>query len=207
MANGTGRLFLYFSFVFFFFFFFFLVYFSLFPPFQFLISLHLGQGRQVLKHSLGINGSTLDNANQGLEGRVRGIAQALVHPALASGDDDTRLGAQPVEGDDDLCPVAAAHAVGNDVGGVAGVAQVQGRLGDADVRLDADEGDARGGLEGGGQLGHHHGELCLVDLLGGDEAGQGGHRGAELGGRLGGCVDGDGGCLGKGEQLLCRGYA
>lgn len=116
------------------------------------------------------------------------------------------LGAQPVEGDDDLCPVAAADGVGNDVGEVACVAEVQGGLGDADVGLDANEGDARGGRQGGGQRGDEHGELGLVVRRRGEERGERGDGRAELGGRLGGCVDGDVDGVGEGEQLGGGGY-
>lgn len=84
---------------------------------------------------------------------------------------------------------------------MAGVAEVEGGLGDADVGFDADEGDAGSGLEDGGEGGDEHGELCLVVGRLGEEFGDGGDGGAEFGGGLGGCVDGDGEILGVGEEL------
>ncbi len=138
---------------------------------------------------------------------MRRVAEALVHPALARRDGDAGLGAQAVEGDDDLLAVAAADAVGNDVDGVAGVAQVQRRLGDADVRLDADEGDLGGSREVGRERGHQHRELGLVNRRRGQVRGDGGHGRAQLGGRLRRCVDRHGRGLGKGEELLGGGDA
>lgn len=176
-------------------------------PCLFICALNLGHRRQRTEDALGVTDCTLDNANQALEGRVRGIPQALVHPALARGDAHTRLGAQPVEGHDNLLPVAAADAVGNDVDAVAGVAQVDCGLGDANVRLDADEGNGRLGLELGDELGHQHGELGLVNRGRLEVCGDAGDGRAELGCRLGGCVDGDGGVLGKRQELLGRFYA
>lgn len=85
---------------------------------------------------------------------------------------------------------------------MAGVAQVQRRLRDANVRLDADEGDARAGREAGGDGGDEHGELCLVvDFGDAEHVGDGGDGGAQLGGCLGGCEDGDGEVLGVGEEF------
>lgn len=132
---------------------------------------------------------------------MRRIAEALVHPALARGDGDSWLAPQPVERNADLAPVAGAYAVGNDVGEVAGIAQVEGGLGDADVRFDAYEGDARSGGEFGGDGGDEHGELGLIVGSRREEGGDGRDGGAELGRGLGGCVDGDGQELGVGEEL------
>lgn len=84
---------------------------------------------------------------------------------------------------------------------MAGVAQVEGGLGDADVGLDADEGDAGLRLELGGDGGDEHGELGLVVGRGGEEVGDGGDGCAEFGGGLGCCVDGDGEGLGVGEEF------
>lgn len=84
---------------------------------------------------------------------------------------------------------------------MAGVAQVEGGLGDADVGLDADEGDSGLRFELGGDGGDEHGELGLVVGRGGEEVGDGGDGCAELGGGLGCCVDGDGEGLGVGEEL------
>ncbi len=138
---------------------------------------------------------------------MRRVAQALVHPALARRDGDARLGAQAVQRHDDLLAVAAADAIGDDVDGVAGVTQVQRRLRDANVRLDADERNLRLARQTGSELGHHHGELGLVDGGRGQVRGDAGHRRAELGGRLRGDVHGNGGGLGKGEELLGGGDA
>lgn len=92
---------------------------------------------------------------------------------------------------------------------MAGVAQVEGGLGDADVRLDADEGDLRGcGGELGGDGGDEHGEERLVVVWGGGQEGrEGGDGWAKFGGGLGGGDDGDGEGVGKGEELLGCGYA
>ena len=163
--------------------------------------LHLGGRGQRLEDPFGIGHGPLDDAKQAPEGRVGSVAQALVHPALTRSDDDTRLGSQAVQRDDHLAPVAAADGVGEHIGHVPGVAQVEGRLGDADVRLDADEGDARARGQGGGELGHEHGELCLVEGRGGEEGGEGGDGRAQLGDGLGGGVDGDGQGRGEGEEL------
>lgn len=84
---------------------------------------------------------------------------------------------------------------------MAGVAQVEGGLGDADVGLDADEGDAGLRLELGGDGGDEHGEFGLVVGRGGEEVGDGGDGCAELCGGLGCCVDGDGEGLGVGEEF------
>lgn len=169
--------------------------------------LNLGHRRQRAKHILRIIHSTLDNANQALESRVRRVAQALIHPALARRNADARLSAKPVERDDNLLPVAAADAICNNVDVVAGVAQVNGGLGDANVRLDAHERNGRLGLELGGELGDQHGELGLVNGRGGEVGGDAGDGRAQLGGGLGGCVNGDGGVFGKREELFGCGYA
>lgn len=140
---------------------------------------------------------------------MRGIPHTLIHPALTRRDGDAWLAPQPIQGDADLLGIARAHAIGNDVHLVAGVAQVKGRLGDADVRLDADEGDLRRrGGEGGGDGGDEHGEEGLVVVRGGGEEGrEGGDGWAELGGGLGGGDDGDGEGVGEGEEFLGCGYA
>lgn len=168
------------------------------------LRLDLGHRRQSLEHLFGVLTGPLDNRNELLERRVRGVAEALVHPALARRDFDARLGAQPVERHDDLLAVAAADAVGDDVDGVAGVAQVERRLGDANVRLDADEGNLRLGGQLGRELGHHHGELGLVDGRRGEVRGDAGDSRAQLGGGLRRYVHGDGGGLGEAKQLLGR---
>src|SRR5699024_4378133 len=91
---------------------------------------------------LSVGDGALDDAKEALESRVGGVTERLIHPALGGGDDDAGLGAQTVEGDDDLGAVAAADGVGEHVWDVASVSQVEGSLGDADVGLDADESDA-----------------------------------------------------------------
>lgn len=90
---------------------------------------------------------------------------------------------------------------------MAGIAKVQGRLGDADVGFDADEGNARARGELGGELGDEHREFGLVEGCGGEEGGEGGDGRTEFGGRLGGCVDGDVEGLGEGEEFGCGGDA
>lgn len=173
----------------------------LLPPY-----LDPGTRRQTLQHLLRIRHSALDDADQAPKGRVRRIPHALVHPALGRGDDDAGLRAQAVERDDHLGPVAAAHGVGNDVRDVAPVAQVEGGLGDADVGLDADEGDARLRRQGFLQGGDEHGELGLVVGRASEEAGEGGDGRAELGDRLRGCVDGHVERFGEVEEFGRRGY-
>lgn len=135
------------------------------------------------------------------------IAQALVHPALGGADGDAGLAAQAIEGDADLCAVAGADAVGDDVGEVASVAEVEGGLGDADVGLDADDCDAGLGRELGGDGGDEHGEFGLVVGRGGEEGGDCRDGWAELGRGLGCCVDGDGEGLGVCEEFDGGGYA
>lgn len=71
------------------------------------------------------------------------VAYTFVDDALAGGHDGT-LVSQAGKGQGDLFLVAAAHAVGNDVDGVAGSDQINAGLGDTDVALDADD-DAREG--------------------------------------------------------------
>lgn len=172
------------------------------------LQLNFGHWWQAVQDLLRVLARTLHNRDERLKRRVRRVAQALVHPALARRDVDALLGAQPVERHDDLLPVAAADAVGDDVHRVARVAQVQRRLRDANVRLDADERHLRTGRQVGRQLGHHHRELGLVDgRRAGQVRGDAGHRRAELGGGLRRDVDGHGGGLGKGEQLLGGGDA
>ena len=70
--------------------------------------------------------------------------------------------------------VTAAHAVGDDVDSVAMVQEIQSGLGDADMRLDADDGNvvriALGRADGRrwemlGDLGHPHREGGLVDVF------------------------------------------
>lgn len=159
-------------------------------------------GRQRPQRLLGIRGRSLDNANQSPEPGMRRITNTLIHPALAGSDSNTLFGPQPVQRDDDLGAVAAADPVGQDVHAVAGVAQVKRRLGDADVALDADEGDAGFGREDGLDGRDVHGELGLVVGWRGEEGGEGGDGGAELGGCLGGCVDGEGEGFGESEEFL-----
>jgi hypothetical protein len=98
-------------------------------------------GRQSSQNSPGVDRGVLDDAKEAPEAGVGGIANALVHPALARGNDDARLSAETVEGDGDLGRVAAADGVGEDVDAMASVAEVEGSLSNADVRLNADEGD------------------------------------------------------------------
>ena len=173
-----------------------------------LLDLHLGAWRQQVQNPFCIGGSAFYHVEQALEAGMGRIAQALVHPALAGGDDNAGLRAQAIQGDGDLATVAAADGVGQHVDGVAAVAHVQGGLGDADVRLDAHEG------EGGGrrrQLGPDaldgHAEARLVDGRRGQQRGQRRHRRAQLGGGLRGRVHRDGEVGGEGEELLRGGYA
>lgn len=85
---------------------------------------------------------------------------------------------------------------------MARVTQVQRCLCDANMRLDADEGDTRTGSEAGGDGGDEHGELGLVvDFGDAEHVGDGGDGGAQFGGCLGGCIDGDGDVLGVGEEF------
>lgn len=94
------------------------------------------------QRTLRIRRGLLDDANQRLELGGTGIADNLVHPALARGDDNARLRAQPGERERDFLAVAAADGVGEDKDAVAGAGGVEGGLGDADVGFDADEDDA-----------------------------------------------------------------
>lgn len=55
-----------------------------------LSGLNLGARGQDLQHLLRISHRLLDDSNQTLEARVCGIAQALVHPALARRHSDSR---------------------------------------------------------------------------------------------------------------------
>ena len=160
--------------------------------------LNLGNRGQRVQDGLGIINRRLDNSNQALESRVRRIPKALIHPALARRNTHPLLSPQAIQRHHNLLSIAAAHAVRNDVHVVARVAQVQRRLGDANVRLDADQGNGRLGLQLGFELGDEHGELGLVDGVRGEVGCDAGDGLAEFGGGLGCCVDGDGGVFGKG---------
>lgn len=133
---------------------------------------------------------------------MRRIPNTLIHPALTRGDGDALLSPEPVESDDDLARVAAAHAVGDDVHLVAGVAQIQGRLRDADVRLYADQGDGGAGWQDRRQVGCVHGELGLVKGSRGEEVGDGWDGGTKLSDGLGCGVDGDGEAVGELDEFL-----
>lgn len=166
------------------------------PPLQ------LNLWRQRAEDGLGIRQRGLDDAEEALEARVGSVADGLVHPALAGSHGDAGFGAEAVECDGDLGGVGAADGVGDDVDAVSRVAEVEGGLGDADVALDAHEGDGRGGGELGRDGGDVHRELGLVVGRRGEEGGQLSDGRAELGDRLGGGVDGDGEVVGEDEELL-----
>ncbi|KFA81513.1 hypothetical protein S40288_10789, partial [Stachybotrys chartarum IBT 40288] len=159
------------------------------------------QWRQSLQHSLGITARVLDNFDQGLEARVARVAQTLIHPALTRRDHDARLRPQPIQRNHHLGPVAATHAISYNVDAVPRVPQIERRLGDADVRLDADEGDVTGVGQGEGDGRDGHGEARLVVGRRGQQGRQAGDGGAELGGGLGGAVDGYREALGEVEEL------
>ena len=133
-----------------------------------------------------------------------GVAHALVHPALARSNSDTLLRAQAVERNGDLWAVAAADAIGNNVDAVTQVAKVKGRLGDADVALDAHQGDGGGIFLGEGVKDGRdgHGEARLVVGGRGEEGLEWLDGGTELGDGLGGGVDGDGELVGEVDELL-----
>lgn len=134
---------------------------------------------------------------------MRRISHALIHPALTARHGDTLLSTESIQRDNNLVSVAATHSVGNDVDLMAGIAQVNGRLRDADVGFDSDEGDfcvASGQLAN--ELGYHHGELGLVDWGGCEVRGDRWDGWAELGGGLSGAMDRDVGCFGEVEELL-----
>jgi hypothetical protein len=185
------------------------VYFSLYSPiftplfsFNSVPLLDLGPWRQRFPYLLSLGRRPLDNIDESLEARVRSIANTLVHPTLTRRNSDALFGAQPRQRNADLARVARRHAVGDDVDVVAGVAQVERRLGDADVRLDADEGDLRGRDELGGDGRDEHGEAGLVVRRRGEQVGDGGDGWAELGRGLGGCYDGDGEGFGEVDEFL-----
>ena len=144
---------------------------------------------------------------------------------------------QPTQRHGPLSAVATAHPVREHVHPVALTQQVQRRLGDADVRLDADDGDLVGDLgalgEGVAEFGDEHGEGGLVDCVEGGVVEFGADWGGaivvswwvllgggvkmkkewgrltwtEAGGGLCGCVDGDGEGVAGANHLLGGGYA
>lgn len=156
-------------------------------------------GQQRGQGGPGIGGGVLDDADELAEVGAGGVADDLVQPALARGDDDARLGAEAGEGEGHLLGVAAAHGVGEDVDAVAGGAGVEGRLGDADVGLDAHEDDVGGAGLGLGELLDEGGDPHAEEGLVGDGAAEGrgevrGHLGdgvAQAGAVLRRGVDGD----------------
>lgn len=85
---------------------------------------------------------------------------------------------------------------------MAGVAEIQGGLSDADVRLDANKGDLRGHGEAGGDGRDEHGEASLI--VGGcaEQRCERGDRRAKLGYRLCSRVDRDIEGVGECEELL-----
>lgn len=106
-----------------------------------------GQGHrcQGAQGGLGVLDGILDNFDDVLELGTAGVADGLVHPALAGGDGDA-LGAETGEGEGDFLLVATTHGVGEDVDfDVAATGRrrqgVEGGLGDANVGFDADEDD------------------------------------------------------------------
>lgn len=84
----------------------------------------------------------LDNLDNVLELGTTGVADGLVQPALARGDDDA-FGAEAGEGERDFLFVAAAYCVGEDVDfGIGRRSEsIQGSLGDADVGFYAEKDD------------------------------------------------------------------
>ena len=166
--------------------------------------LPLNPRRQSLQRNLGIRRRLLNNLDNLPKLGHGGIAHNLINPALGGRDDGARSG-QPPQRDGDLLGIRGAHGIGQDVNVVPGLEEVEGGLGDADVGLDADDGDGGVGLEGGGDLGDEHGEAGLVVVGVGAEVGlELGDDGAEAGGVLGCCVDGDGEDFGEFEELLGR---
>lgn len=130
------------------------------------------------------------------------IPNTLIHPALATRHRDARLCPQPIQRNENLPSVTAADAIGHDVDPVAGVTQVEGGLGDADVGLYSDEGDVGLWGEGGGDGGNVHGESGLVVGWRWEEGVDGGDGSTKFGGGLGCAVDGKGEGVGEGEELL-----
>lgn len=170
-------------------------------------TLNLGHRWQHLQDLLRTRRGLLNHANQAPELLMGGIAHALIHPALTRRHDHALLGAQAVQRDQHLGPVAATDAVGQHVHAVAGVAQVQRRLRDADVRLDADQRHLRPRGQRGRDGRDVHGELGLVVRRRREQLRQRRDRGAELGWGLHRGVDGDGEGRGEGEELLSGGDA
>jgi len=107
-----------------------------------------------LKHLLVACIALLDHLDDLLELSNPRIAHTLIQPTLARAHDGT-LVSQARERNGNFFFVAAADAVGDDVDAVAVAEQIEGGLGDADVRFDADDdaGEGRGELcEGGANL-------------------------------------------------------
>lgn len=133
---------------------------------------------QSRKSSYCVGARILDQADDVAELGPGSVADVLIDPALGGGHSSTGS-AQAVQGDRHLLGVARRHAIGQHVDAVLGCQQVQRRLGDADVRFDADDdhGSGRGDLvQGRPHFGHIHAEAGFVgvdDDLGPLETGSG----------------------------------
>jgi hypothetical protein len=112
--------------------------------------LHPGR-HQRLQRRPGLRRRLLDQLNEIAKALDSRIAKTFVQPTLARRH-NRPSSPEPRQRDPDLLRVPTTHAIGDHVHGVAGVQEVQGRLGDADVGFNADEGDLVV-LGGGGGLG------------------------------------------------------
>ena len=155
-------------------------------------------GRQHLHSPFRISRALLDQANQAPEGRMRRVPNTFIHPTLTTRHRDPLLRPQPIQRNEHLPSVAAADPIRDNVDPVPRVAQVQRRLCDADVCLYPDQRDVRPRGQRGGDGGDVHGELGLVVGRRGEEGVNGRDRWTELGGGLGGRVDGEGEEFGEG---------
>lgn len=125
---------------------------------------HLRQGAQRRLRIL------LEFLNQGinsLEIRMARIPQDLKHDTLTTGDNGAGV-PQPRQGDAPLLGIHTGDPVHNHIHTVATLEQIQRRLCDTDVGLDADDDGVNGGDPRFGEqrleLGRDHGEERLVEV-------------------------------------------
>ncbi len=135
------------------------------------------------------------------------ISHALIQEALTTRH-NCPLVSQPVQGNPPLPLMARAHSVRDDINPMSLTQQVQRRLRDADMSLNANNSDlirfGRALRENEAELWYHHGEGGFVDCVDGSAIWIGEFRAerTKASGRLGGCKDGYGKGSASSDQFL-----